>query len=84
METKFNICDRVVFLNTATGKFEEAEVRSIRVLATGISKDEGGRNVLDGSMVLYETVDGPTVAECEVFGSADEARAYWIEKLNAQ
>ena len=34
----------------------------MRVVPTGISKDEKGESVLDGYAVLYDTVDGPTLA----------------------
>ena len=81
VEIKFGICDEVVYLNTATARFEKAEVKGIQVVPTGISKDAEGRNVLDGQMVLYQTVDGPVLAEDEVFATAEECRVYWLGKL---
>ena len=78
---RFGILDEVVYLNTATARFERAVVKGIRVVPTGIHKDEGGRDVLDGSVVLYELFDGPVVAQEEVFPDADEAKAYWLHKL---
>ncbi len=78
----YSICDKVWYLNTATGRYDSAEVKRVQVVATGISKDEQGNNVLDGSIVLYETLEGPTLAECEVFASEDDARAYWKNKIS--
>lgn len=72
METKFNICDKVAYFNTAECKVMTAEVKGIRVIPTGISKDENGENKLDGAVVLYETVDGPVLAEQECFASEAE------------
>jgi hypothetical protein len=77
----FAICDKVVYLNTATGKFDSAEVKRVQIVPTGISKDEQGNNVLDGSIVLYETLEGPTLAESEVFATEEEARAFWRKKI---
>lgn len=82
MKTKFDICDSVVFLNTTTGRFDTAEVKGIRIVATGMHADENGDNVLDAAVVLYET-NGPMVAEPEAFASVDEAKAYWLEKLQS-
>lgn len=78
-EVKFRITDKVVYLNTVTRKLEELEVKGIRVVATGISKDEDGNNILDGDMVLYETVNGPTLAESEVFADKESAKKAWKE-----
>lgn len=82
-ELKFDICDRVYYLNTAVGKIESAEVKGVQVVPTGISKDVDGGNVLDGQMVLYQTVDGPVLAECELFLSESECREYWLGVLGA-
>ena len=82
IEIRFNICDEVVYFNTASCKFEKAEVASIRVIPTGISKDEKGKNLLDGSVVLYETANrGPVLTEAECFGSEEEARAHYLSVL---
>lgn len=79
MEIKFNICDKVVYFNTAECKVMTAEVKSIRVIPTGISKDENGNNKLDGSVVLYETFDGPVLSEQECFRSEAECLAWYKE-----
>lgn len=79
MNVRFSICDKVVFLNTATRQLEEAEVESIRVIPTGIRKDVDGNNVLEGHVVLYNTVNGPTLADSEVFADKESARAAWKE-----
>lgn len=79
----YKICDKVVYLNTASGRFESVEIKGIQVVPTGISKDENGENVLDGQVVLYQTVDGPVLAETEVFASEEEARKHWTEVLGA-
>ena len=75
MEIKYSITDEVVFFNTVSGKLETAEIKSIRVVPTGISKDKQGKNVLDGCVVLYDTVNGPTLAESEVFPDKETAKA---------
>lgn len=75
MEIKYSICDEVVFFNTVSGKLETTEIKSIRVVPTGISKNEQGKNVLDGCVVLYDTVNGPTLAESEVFPDKETAKA---------
>lgn len=72
MEIKYNICDKIAYFNTAECKVMTAEVKSIRVLPRGIKKDEAGNNVLEGVVVLYETVDGPVLAEQECFASVQE------------
>ena len=74
IEVKFSPCDEVVYFNTAERKVMRAEVKSVRVIPTAISKDENGVNKLVGSVVLYETVDGPVLAESECFASEDECR----------
>lgn len=79
MEIKFNICDKVAYFNTAECKVMTAEVKSIRVIPTGISKDENGENKLDGAVVLYETMDGPVLAEQECFRTEDECLARYKE-----
>ena len=83
MVTKFEICQKVFYFNTVTRKVEPAEVKGIQVMPTGISKNEKGENVLDGSMVLYQTVEGPTLAETEVYGSREEAVAGLKEIVEA-
>lgn len=80
-EVKFDICSRVYYLNTASAKIEQEEIKGIQIVPTGISKDEAGRSVLDGKVVLYQTVDGPVLAECEVFATEDECRTFWQNAL---
>ena len=79
METKFNICDKVAYFNTAEFKVMSAEVKGIRVVPTGISKDENGENKLDDAVVLYETVNGPVLTEQECFASEEECRKRYRE-----
>lgn len=73
----FSICDKVVYLNTATRQFDTAVIKGIQIVPTGISKSEAGEDVLDGSVVLYQTKEGPVLAEAEVFGTVEEAREEW-------
>ncbi len=77
MEIKYSICDKVAYFNTADRKVATAEVKGIRVIPTGISKDKDGNNVLDGFVVLYETFDGPVLAENECFASVEECKAFY-------
>ena len=75
METRFAICDKVVFLNTTTKKVEEGEVTGIEIVATDIKKNEKGENELKVSMVLYKVQlggRGLMLSEAEVFGSKEE------------
>lgn len=72
-ELKFRICDEVWYFNTASRKVEKAVVKGIQVIATGISVGEDGRDRLDGDLVLYQTKEGPVLAETEVFASKEEA-----------
>lgn len=80
-EVRFDICERVFYLNTASGKIEGEEIKGIQIVPTGISKDEEGRNVLDGQVVLYQTVEGAVLSESEVFSDEVSCREYWLEKL---
>lgn len=81
MEIRFKICDKVYYLNTVTGKIDKAEVKGVQVMPTGISRDVNGESVLDGEIVLYQTIEGPTLAASEVFGSADEAKDEWKKRI---
>ena len=78
---KYDICSKVFFLNTASAKIERAEVKGVQVIPTGISKSADGENVLDGCVVLYQTVEGPVLAEDECFATEEECRANWLETL---
>lgn len=77
----FSICDRVWYLNTAECRFDSAVVRRIQVVPTGVSKDASGADVLDGSVVLYETSEGPVLTGSEVFASEAEAREFWRRRV---
>lgn len=79
---KFNICDEVFFFNTASCQIEKAEIKGIQVIPTGISKDTEGKNKLDGSIVVYSMVNGPVLAETEVFGTKEECIDHYLEVLN--
>lgn len=79
IEIKFDICEEVYFFNTATCKIEKGEVKGVRVVPTGISHDENGRSKLDSRVVLYELVDGPMLAESELFVSEEECRKWYLE-----
>lgn len=79
MEIKFNICDKVVYFNPSECKIMTTEVKGIRVIPTGISKDDKGNNKLEGSVVLYETFDGPVLSEQECFKTEAECKAWYLE-----
>lgn len=79
METKYNICDKVVYFNTAEERIASAEIKGIRVIPTGVSQDEEGKRKLDGSVVLYETFDGPVLAEKECFSTEAECREWYLK-----
>lgn len=72
MKTRFAICDKVVFFNAPIMKVATAEVKGVRIVPTGISKDAKGENKLDGYEVLYETMEGYVLSEKEVFASEQE------------
>ena len=48
IEIKYGLLDKVVYLNTAEMRFDSDVVKDIRVIPTGISKDEKGEDRLDG------------------------------------
>lgn len=80
-ELRFDICDEVFYLNTASAKIEKCIVKGIQVVPTAMHQDEEGRKCLDGSIVLYQTEDGPVLAETEVFASENDARSFWLNAL---
>ena len=41
----FSICDKVVYLNTATRQFDTAVIKGIQIVPTGISKSEAGEGL---------------------------------------
>lgn len=80
MEIKFNICDEVYFFNTASRSVEKVEISGIRVIPTGISKGEDGRNRLDSSEILYDTVNrGLVITQGEAFASEEECRKFYAD-----
>lgn len=78
MKTRFDICAEVVWFNTAARKFDTGEVKGIQIVPTGISKDEAGKDRLDGYEVLYKLDSGLVLAESEVFASEAEARESYV------
>lgn len=84
IEIKYGICDEVFWLNTSSGKVEKAEVSGVRVIPTGIHKNEDGRSVCDSHVVLYETPDrGPVLTEAECFDSEAECLEHWRRVFSA-
>lgn len=81
-ELRFKICDEVWYFNTASRKVEKVVVQGIRVVPTGIATDEAGRERLEGDMTLYQTKDGPVLAETEVFASRKECVDTLLGVLN--
>lgn len=79
MEIKFQICEKVYYFNTAECRVMSAEVKLVKVIPTGISKSESGEDVLDGCVVIYETIEGPVLAESECFRSEAECLAWYKE-----
>lgn len=77
IEIKYQICDEVVFFNTAAMRFESGIVKGIQVVPTGISVGEDGRKRLDGCEVLYSLESGLVLTGAEVFDSEEEARDYY-------
>lgn len=76
METKFKICDEVFYLNTGNWSVASAVIRGIQIVPTGISKDSDGKDILDGSEVLYKMDNGQVLTEKEVFSSCDALVAH--------
>lgn len=81
IEIKYGLLDKVVFFNGATMKFESDAVRDVRVVPTGISKDEKGEDVLDGYEVLYQLQSGAVLTSKEVFDSEEQGRQRYREAL---
>ena len=81
-EIKYNICDEVFFLNTSKAAIESVVIRGAQIIPLGISKDENGKDVLDGDMILYKTEEGVIISENELFPSREACRAYWAEVLD--
>ena len=83
IEIKYGLLDKVVYLNTAGMRFESDAVKDIRVIPTGISKDEKGEDKLDGYEVLYQLKSGIVLTSKEVFDSEEQAKACYREALFA-
>ena len=67
MNSKFELSEKVYYLNTAKGSFEEGVVRGIQALL-----DPDGKEC-----VLYQLGERIVLAECEVFRSVDELKSYY-------
>lgn len=84
METKYAICQEVVYLNTAETRIVRTQIRAIRIVPTGISKNAAGKDVLDGYVVMYQESEGLWLSEKEVFASEDELRGYYRNYFNSE
>jgi len=72
METIFGILDTVWYLNTGNWKIENAKVMKIQVVPTGLSKNEKGEDVLEGTAVFYELDNRLVISEAEAFAVRDD------------
>lgn len=79
IEVKFDICGEAYYFNTASCQIEKGEIKGIQIVPTAISKDEEGKNRLDGFVVLYSLVEGPVLAASELFASEEECREWYKE-----
>lgn len=79
METKFKICDEVYFFNATKEAVESDVVRSARIIATGVSQNESGAEVCDGTAVLYDMKGGFVLTENEVFASREECVEHYAD-----
>lgn len=84
IEIKYGLLDKVVYLNSATLKFESGKVKDVRVIPTGISKDAAGEDVLDGYEVLYQLQSGIVLSSKEVYDSEEQALERYREELLAR
>ncbi len=76
METKFKICDEVFWMNTGNWTINSGIIGGIQIVPISVSKDAEGRDVLDGSEVLYKLNSGQILTEKEVFSSRDALVAH--------
>lgn len=83
IEVKYGLLDKVVYLNSATLKFEEGVVKDIRIIPTGISKGEDGQDRLDGYEILYQLTSGIVLSSKEVYDSEEQARQRYREAFCA-
>lgn len=83
METKYSLCDELVFFNTTSCKFEKVHVKGIQIVPTGISKDSEGQDVLDGYVVLYQAKEGMVLSEQELFVDERSAKEHYAKVLEA-
>lgn len=77
IEVKFDLLSEVVYFNTAKGMVEKAKVKGVQIVPTGISKDEKGEDVLEGFVVLYQTMEGVMLSEQECFASEGECKEFY-------
>ena len=83
VDIEFGLLEKVVYLNSATLSIEEGVVKGIRVVPTGISKDENGNDVLDGYEVLYQLMNDIVLTSREVFRGKEQLLARYREALFA-
>lgn len=83
VDIEFGLLEKVVYLNSATLTIEEGVVKGIRVVPTGISKDEKGNDVLDGYEVLYQLMNDIVLTSREVFQGKEQLLARYREALFA-
>lgn len=83
VDIEFGLLEKVVYLNSATLNIEEGVVKGIRVVPTGISKDEKGNDVLDGYEVLYHLMNDVVLTSREVFRGKEQLLARYREALFA-
>ena len=83
METKYSICDKVAYFNTAEREVMTETVKGVRIIPRSISKDKDGNAVLYSFVVLYETT-GPVLAEQECFSSVEECKAFYRDFFNKE
>lgn len=79
IKVRFSPCDKVYYFNTAECKVVKEEIKSARVIPVAVSKTEAGENKLDKYVVLYETAQGPVLADSECFATKEECVAFFKE-----
>lgn len=84
IEVKYGLLDKVVYLNGATLRFESDAVKDIRIIPTGISKNEKGEDVLDGYEILYQLRNGLVLSSQEVYDTEEQAKERYKAALFAE
>ena len=79
IEIKYDICDEVCYFNASSCAIERDTVKGVQVIPTGISKDESGRDRLDGRVVLYQLKGGLVLTEQELFPGEEACRSWYLE-----